>query len=143
MANRTGTKEERPPVSRIRKRGASCYVYERGAIGHRVYMAHPVGGDVEGNLERARAWYKFLIECNPDMAFSAQWMVEVTLWDDANPAQREAGLLRCMNDVERCDALILVGRKVSTGMARERDHAKAFKLQVIDWTGPDREWPPQ
>lgn len=107
-----------------------------------VYLAHPVNGDVDQNLARARAWLKFLEACNPEVLFVSQWILGVELWDDSNPVQRELGLLRCLAQVERCDEIWLVGLRVSDGMTREADHACAYGVTVVDLTGPDSEEPP-
>ncbi len=127
---------------RMRRHSSNCYVFQENAIGRRTYLAHPVGGNVAGNILRARAWLKFLTERNPGIAFSCQWLIEIEIWDDSNAKEREAGLVRCMNDIERCDDMIMCGVAVSSGMERERKHALSFDKQVQDNTGPNKEWPP-
>jgi hypothetical protein len=122
--------------------GPGCFVREYDVIGKRVYVAHPVGGDVANNLRRARAWYKFLTEGNPWISFQCQWLIDCELWDDADPAAREQGLKRCLANVEGCHELWLVGPRISDGMARERQHAKAFGLKVVDYTHAGLVWPP-
>lgn len=88
-----------------------------------LYMAHPVSGDVKANIHRALNWLSWLRRSFPETTFIAPWIVGIMSGeDDADPAQREAGLVDCCAVVERCDGIVLVGGRVSTGMARERDH---------------------
>lgn len=122
---------------RTRKFGPSCYAHERDAIGRVVYLAHPVRGDVEVNLAKAKAWLKYYSENNPEIAFVAQWIVECELWDDADPASREQGLKRCLALVERCDELWCIGESITSGMQRELEQACAFGITVLDLTGDE------
>lgn len=129
-------------TGRTRKMGPSCFVHERDAIGRVIYLAHPLGGDVDNNLKRAKAWLKFMVDGNPWVAFNTQWIVECELWDDADPEQRRQGLKRCLAAVERCDELWMVGPRISDGMQMERQHAKAFGLRIVDYTHAGLVWPP-
>jgi predicted amidohydrolase len=101
-----------------------------------VYMAHPVSGDVEGNLAKARILVRQLEEKHPDVAIVASWITECEIWDDADPEQRAAGMRRDMAVVAKCDELWLVGPHVSSGMALEEDHANSLGIPVRDMTGP-------
>lgn len=103
-----------------------------------IYMAHPVSGDVENNIKRAKAWMRWLEE-NYDVAVCASWILECEIWDDNNPEHRAAGLRRDMAILERCDELWLVGACVSNGMAMERAHAEKRGLIIRDLT--QREFP--
>jgi len=100
-----------------------------------VYMAHPVSGDVEGNLAKARVLVRELEETHPDVAIVASWITECEVWDDANPIERAAGLRRDMAVIGVCHELWLVGPHVSGGMAMERDHAMALGIPVRNITG--------
>lgn len=128
--------------NRTRKMGPSCYVHENDVVTRMIYMAHPVGGDVELNIERAKAWLKHLEASNPWVVFVAQWITGVELWDDADPVQRAHGLKRCFAQVERCDELWLVGPRVSAGMYLEQLWAQQFGVAVVNFTGEGRELPP-
>lgn len=98
------------------------------------YMAHPVAGDVEGNLARAERWLGWLMQRNTDAAFIAPWISQVRVGDDADAAQRERGLLDCEAAAARCDGIVLVGGRVSTGMRREAEAAKRAGRPVVDLT---------
>lgn len=99
------------------------------------YLAHPVGGDVEKNLEAAKAMYRHYTVIFPWVALVAPWITECELWDDADPEQRRAGLERCKAVVAKCDELWLCGPRVSEGMAIECEAAMAAGVVMIDRTG--------
>ncbi len=95
------------------------------------YMAHPVSGDVDGNIKRALQWLAWLRRSFPAVTFIAPWIAGLMSGDDdSDPAQREAGLVDCCAAVERCNGAVFVGGRISSGMARERRHAK----HLIDLT---------
>jgi hypothetical protein len=96
-----------------------------------LYLAHPVSGDVPGNLLRARRWLRWAQTAFSSCVVIAPWILALELGDDdANPEHRERGLARDEAVVARCDAVLLVGGRVSEGMAREAKVAKA----VVDLT---------
>lgn len=105
-----------------------------------VYMCHPVAGDIKGNLARAKRWLRWLEENYP-IAIVASWITECEVWDDNNPEQRAAGLERDKAVLERCDGIVLVGGRISNGMAIERAHAESKGLPVTDMTGLGAEPP--
>lgn len=99
-----------------------------------VYVAHPLGGDVPNNHANALIWMRFLLRKWPWVAFVAPWLVDSMVLDDANPAEREAAMARCREAVTRCDAIILVGGRVSSGMTDELEVANHDGLWVFDAT---------
>lgn len=97
------------------------------------YLAHPLGGDVPGNLRKARAWFGWAQRRHPDRAFTAPWILSVeTGEDDGDPAQREAGLARAEVHVSTCREIWLFGPVVSSGMQRELNAAIRMGL-VARW----------
>ncbi len=99
-----------------------------------VYMAHPVSGDVKGNIERAKRWVRYIEERFPEIAVVASWITECEIWDDDDPEQRAAGFRRDLAILSRCDELWLTGSHVSTGMGIERSHAIEQGLRIRDLT---------
>ena len=84
------------------------------------FLSHPVSGDVAGNLSRARRWLAHLQKAHPERAFIAPWILSIELGeDDADPAQREAGITRSCLIASRCDELWLCGPRVTPGMQLE------------------------
>ena len=100
-----------------------------------VYMAHPVSGDVEGNLLRAERWMVWLqaVAFAPGHAVIAPWLHELRVLrlSDQEPEARELALRRCEAVAALCDAVVLCGGRISEGMGREARAAR----DVIDLTG--------
>lgn len=94
------------------------------------YMAHPVAGDVPGNIARAKRWFRWLVKAVPgDVCVIAPWL-ETLEWcaeDDGDPAVRERAMQRNVVLANLCDAVVLVGGRVSAGMQREADAAKEVR----------------
>lgn len=100
-----------------------------------LYMAHPVGGDVAGNVRRALGWLAWLMACEPDVAFIAPWLACIAAGaDDSNPRARERGMLDNLATVVRCDGIVLVGGRISIGMQRELNVAVQRELDIDDLT---------
>lgn len=84
---------------------------------------------IEENLAGAMKWLSWLRRSFPETAFIAPWIADIQSGaDDSDPAARERGLVDCCAVVERCDGIVLVGPRISTGMARERDHGLAHGM---------------
>lgn len=108
-----------------------------------IYLAHPVSGDVPGNLARAKRWLAWANRtCGPDAYVIAPWIANIEAGeDDADPAARARGLRACCAVVEKCDELWLVGGRISDGMARERNTALVEMVTVRDLTAMGEEPP--
>ena len=102
-----------------------------------IYFAHPVSGDVAGNLKKARAWIRFLEATNPDVAIVANWITECEIWDDDVPEQRAASLARDLAVISKCDELWYGGverGELTRGMELEYEHAAKLGKPVT-WCG--------
>lgn len=108
-----------------------------------LYVAHPVAGDLVGNLERARRWFTWLHSAFPADSFVAPWilLIELSITRDHIPTERARGMLHNERSLERCDGIVLVGGRLSEGMRHELAHAKARGLQVLDLLGLGAEPP--
>lgn len=101
-----------------------------GRVSHLVlYVAHPLGAPdaagVRANLERAMRWLAWLRRTFPETTFVAPWIASVLAGDDdADPAQREAGLVDADAVIPRLDGVVLVGGRESSGMTREATRAR-------------------
>lgn len=107
-----------------------------------VYMAHPVAGNVDDNLIKARAWFKWIEDKYTNVVVVANWILECELFGDEDPKARERGIRRSCAVLERCDELWLVGPHISKGMAEERDRAAAKEMRIRDLTLLGLDWPP-
>ncbi len=99
------------------------------------YVAHPVSGDVDGNIKRALTWLAWLRRRGLPVTFIMPWVAALLSGEDDNdPTARERGLRDCEATAARCSGIVLVGGRVSSGMARERDAVLATGGVVIDLT---------
>jgi len=75
------------------------------------------------NIHRGCRWLRWLCQSFPEATFIAPWLASILSGeDDADPAQREAGLIDACAVIERCDGIALVGGRMSDGMRRELGH---------------------
>ncbi|MEZ2446089.1 hypothetical protein AB6805_30445 [Chitinophaga sp. RCC_12] len=101
-----------------------------------VYIAHPIGGDVENNLaDLRRIIRKINLEMLDILPF-CPYYADVVSMDDNVRKERE----RCLsNDVKviksgMVDEMWLTGRWVSAGMDMEKDLAIYLGIPVVDLT---------
>lgn len=106
--------------------------------GRVVFVAHPVSGDVPGNLARARRWRRWVIdECR--MVPVMDWILHCEQYDDGDPQQRTDGLEQNRSLIRRCQEVWLVGGRISQGMAAEAGYANTSCVPVRDltWLGSE------
>jgi hypothetical protein len=90
------------------------------------------------NVQRAMRWLSWLRRSFREVTFIAPWIAAILAGeDDADPVQREAGMVDCETVVPRCDGVVLCGGRIGTGGARERGRARrAWDLTGL---GPEPE----
>lgn len=110
-----------------------------------VYLAHPCGDPALvrhlQNLDRAKRWFKWAID--QGVAVVADWILYCEVWDDFDGIDRELGLRHDDAMILKCDAMWLVGGRVSEGMARGARTALEAGIPVADYTGLGDEPPPK
>ena len=127
------TEEE---IAAIRKSDDFIGGQAHGDAAQRAYDAAVVRSALQANLTAAMKWLSWLSRSFPETTFIAPWIADIQSGaDDSDPAQRERGLVDCCAVVERCDGIVLVGPRISTGMARERDHGRTHSNVVMDYEG--------
>ena len=82
-----------------------------------VYIASPLSGDVEKNLEFARKACRFAIE--QEVTPFAPHLLYTQMLDENSPADRQLGIEMGGQMLELCDVLWLCGDRISAGMAGE------------------------
>ncbi len=82
------------------------------------------------NLASARIWLRWLVE-HTDWAISMPWMPYVETLNDATSSHRHRGLRDDCLMAARCDAIILCGGRISSGMAMERDAVQKAGKAVV------------
>ena len=96
------------------------------------YVAHPVAPPcacglshvefqaVACNCHMTRLWLKWLWRACPSVTLVCPWLPIVEVVGDDGEGNRERGLRDCEAIARSCHGIILVGGRVSSGMARER-----------------------
>lgn len=93
-----------------------------------VYIASPLAGDVEENLELARDACRYAI--GQGVTPFAPHLLYPQLLDDGVPEDRQLGMELGHRMLRLCDELWLCGDQLSPGMAEERDLAKQLGIPV-------------
>lgn len=104
-----------------------------------VYIAHPVGGNVEANLAAVRA---IIYRINTDPKFEdvvpfVPWYADVVSCDDSVPELRERGLKNDIAIIQRSQhcrfisEMWLFGPRISEGMEREIKAAMKAQIPVV------------
>lgn len=99
-----------------------------------VYIAHPIGGDVEANLADLRRIIRKINLEYPDVVPFAPYYADIVSLDDHVLAERERGI---RNDTAILTAGIvqemwLTGERISTGMEAERQLAMKLGILIIN-----------
>lgn len=115
------------------------------AAGSVIYLASPLRADtpegVAENLARAKRWLAWVLQTFTHVHPIAPWIPCVEVLDDQVAENRWRGMSANLAAIERCDAVWLVGGRVSDGMRAEAEHARAQGLAVFDFTGTGAEPP--
>lgn len=97
-----------------------------------VYIAHPIGGDVEGNVKKVQQIFRTLSLENKVIPF-APYLVAVSCLNDGNINERMIGISQNLDMFDRgfIDEIWLYGDKVSHGMTQEIGSAAKNGIPVV------------
>lgn len=103
-----------------------------------VYIAHPISGDIKGNLEKIRLIVREINLTMPEVVPFVPYWLDCHALDDTNPAERERGI---KNDIalfkSGCiDEVWLMGNRLSSGMIAEKNLAEELGIKVVDKINP-------
>lgn len=106
-----------------------------------VYIAHPVSGDVRGNIEKIIAIAKDINKSYREVVPFVPYLVDLFALDDSVPAERARGI---KNDIAIfnkgiIDELWLFGDRISNGMAAEIQLANDLSIPVFPMTAETKE----
>ena len=93
----------------------------------RVYVCAPLGGDIEGNLEKVRTYTAYALRCGTAPVvphFYAECL------DDNDPKDREVGLAAGMSLLWLCDEVWVFGDTVTDGMRAELKFSKNLNIRT-------------
>lgn len=105
-----------------------------------VYIAHPVSGDVEGNLKKIREIVRHINLTEPETVPFVPYYVDLVSMDDSIPTERARGI---KNDTALLSAgfvneVRLYGNKISSGMMAEVELAFEKGIIVLPMTEETR-----
>lgn len=99
-----------------------------------VYIAHPIGGDVSGNIEKINAIVRHLNLSDFSIVPFVPYLSDLLTLDDNDWAERQRGILNSKALFKRgvIDEVWLYGGRISAGMMAEIELAKSLNIPVID-----------
>lgn len=109
---------------------------------HIAYIAHPVSGDIQENLESIRKIVRHINLTEPDTVPFAHYWLDCHALNDDHPMERRKGIA---NDKEFfCRGFInsvrLYGFHVSPGMIEEVKLAIKYNIPVVPMTDETSTW---
>lgn len=99
-----------------------------------VYIAHPISGNVEKNLESLRGIIRSINAYEPHTVPFCPYYADVVSLNENDPAQRARGLRNDMAILGRpgmVDELRLYGHTISAGMRQEIEVAHIMGIQIV------------
>ena len=110
------------PYERIERSRGEYESDIRFPLSHESRVRFAVGQNVHLAIIRL-AWLRVSFS---ETTFIAPWIAGVqSVGSDGTPEEREAGMIDCCAVVERCDGIVLMGPRISSGMRREMEHGVA------------------
>lgn len=100
-----------------------------------VYVAHPIGGDIQNNLaDLCRIVRKINLE-NMDVVPFAPYYVDIVSLDDNVLAERERGIKNNMAILRSgiIQEVWLTGDRISRGMQQEKEFAEQIGIPVYNY----------
>lgn len=99
-----------------------------------VYIAHPIGGDVENNVKKVLDIVAKLNISRNEIVPFAPYIVDVLSLDDSDPNDRKRGFLNNRHLFENCvEEVWLFGEKISAGMQTEIEWANELNIPIVDF----------
>ena len=102
-----------------------------------VYIASPLRGDIEGNIERAKEYCRFAVMQNK-LPFCPHIYFTQFLNDNVE-SERRIGMIHGIQMLKRCKELWVFGDKISEGMQSEIRIAKDRNMPIRDFSSDCRE----
>ncbi len=93
----------------------------------RVYICSPLGGDIEGNLERVKRYTKYALMCGTAPFVPHFYALCI---DDNIPEERGIGLAAGLGMLWFCDELWIFGDEISEGMLAEMKFCKNLNIKM-------------
>jgi len=102
-----------------------------------VYIAHPIGGDVQANLADLRRILRKLNLAHDNIVPFCPYYADVVSLDDSVPEERARGLLNdhALFAAGFIDEVWLTGDRISEGMQKEKELAILRGIPVYNYIG--------
>ena len=100
------------------------------------YIAHPISGDIKGNLKRIERIGRQINLKEPEVVPFAHYYFDCHILDDDILEERERGIKNDIELMKRCfiDELRLYGNRISNGMMHEIVLARELGIVVVPMT---------
>ena len=98
-----------------------------------IYIAHPIGGDVENNLRKIAIIARQMNLTEPDCVPFAPYFLDCVVLRDEKPTERARGIKNGKAVFARChiDEVRLYGDRISSGMQEEIRVARLLGIKVV------------
>lgn len=96
-----------------------------------IYIAHPISGDIEGNIEKVKAIVREINLTEPNVVPFAPYLVDLIVLDDSNPIERARGFKNNFHLLKFCDELRIYGNVTSSGMLAEIRAATELGIPIV------------
>ena len=98
------------------------------------YIAHPISGDISGNLEKIRQIVREINLNEPDVVPFAPYWLDCHALDDNIPEERERGIKNGLRLFQAgiIDEVRLYGDRISNGMKAEIEMAESLGIPVVN-----------
>ena len=92
-----------------------------------VYICSPLGGDIAANLEKAKRYMRYALDCGTAPVVPPFYALCL---DDANMEERELGQKAGLSLLWQCDELWVFGDAITAGMEEEIRLCKSLNIRV-------------
>lgn len=101
-----------------------------------VFIAHPVGGDIQGNIEKIKAIHRNVSIHEKGVIPFTPYMADILSLDDKDRTERMIGLINSQTILSSgiVDELRLYGDKISPGMKEEVIIAMQLGIPIVAMT---------
>lgn len=98
-----------------------------------VYIAHPIGGDVENNIKKLIATCREVNLSEPDIIPFVPYLSDLYALNDEIPEERERGLKNGLSLLKKgfIDEIWLYVDRISNGMRAEINVCLEFGIKVV------------
>lgn len=94
-----------------------------------VFLAHPVSGDIEGNMKSMKQWARLAVQ--EGLVPMAPYFLLTQILDDQIAEERGLGMMMGQAVIEICDLVWVCGEHVTAGMTSDLRKARAWNVRVI------------